>query len=163
VIAFIVDPNNSTTPFQIKDIQSAAETVGQPLVIVQASTEHQLAREFARMADRNISAILFGAGQYFQVISEKLVVLVARHRIPALYEWRDFVTAGGLMSYSTDRTEFARQAALYVARILKGEGPPDMPVVQSTRFELGFNLKTAKELGLEVPPQLLARADEVIE
>jgi putative ABC transport system substrate-binding protein len=163
VIAFIIDPNNSTTSFQIKEIQAAAESLGQPLLIVQATTEDQLAKEFAVMVDRNIAAILFGAGQYFQVISERLVALASRYRIPALYEWRDFVTAGGLMSYSTDRSEFARQAAVYVARILKGDEPANLPVVQSTRFELVINLKTAKELGLTMSPTLLARADEVIE
>jgi putative tryptophan/tyrosine transport system substrate-binding protein len=162
-IAFIVDPNNSTTSFQLKEIQAAAEALGQPLLIVQATTGDQFAKEFAVMADRNVAAILFGASQYFQVMSERLVALAARYRIPALYEWRDFVTAGGLMSYSTDRSEFARQAAVYVARILKGDRPADLPVMQSTRFELVINLKTARMIGLTVPPTLLAVADEVIE
>jgi putative ABC transport system substrate-binding protein len=162
-IAFIVDPNNSTTSFQLKEIQAAAEALGQPLLIVQATTGDQFAKEFAVMADRNVAAILFGASQYFQVMSERLVALAARYRIPALYEWRDFVTAGGLMSYSTDRSEFARQAAVYVARILKGDRPADLPVMQSTRFELVINLKTARMIGLDVPPTLLATADEVIE
>ena len=162
-IAFLVDPNNSTTSFQLKEIRAAAEQLGQPLYIAQVTTEDQLVQEFARMAERNIAAILYGAGQYFQVISNLLIALAARHRIPALYEWRDFVTAGGLMSYRTERSEFARQAADYVSRILKGDSPGDLPVIQSTRFELVINLKTAKELPLTIPPTLLARADEVIE
>ena len=148
-IAFVVDPNNGTTPFQIKEMQAAAQTIGQPLLIAEAGTEDQVDKLFETMAERNIVAILFGASQYFQVITNQLVTLAARHRIPALYEWRDFVTAGGLMSYSTDRTEFARLAGTYAGRILKGEKPADLPVVQSTRFELVINLKTAKALGLD--------------
>ena len=115
------------------------------------------------MAERNVAAILYGASQHFQVISAQLIALAERYRIPALYEWRDFVTAGGLMSYSTDRSEFARQAAVYVARILEGHRPADLPVMQSTRFEMVINLKTAKALGIDLPPNLLARADEVID
>jgi putative ABC transport system substrate-binding protein len=162
-IAFVVDPNNGTTPFQVKEMQAAAQTIGQPLLIAEAGTQDQVDKLFATMAERNIVAILFGASQYFQVITNRLVTLAARHRIPALYEWRDFVTAGGLMSYSTDRTEFARLAGTYAGRILKGEKAADLPVMQSTRFELVINLKTAKTLRLDVPPTLLASADEVFE
>jgi putative tryptophan/tyrosine transport system substrate-binding protein len=162
-IAFVVDPNNGSTPFQVKEIQAAAQTIGQPLLIAEAGTEDQVDKLFATMAERNIVAILFGASQYFQVITNRLVTLAARHRIPALYEWRDFVTAGGLMSYSTDRTEFARLAGTYAGRILKGEKAADLPVMQSTRFELVINLQTAKTLGLDVPTSILLRADQVIE
>jgi len=115
------------------------------------------------MSERNIAAVVFGASQHFQVISDKLVALAARHRIPALYEWREFVAVGGLMSYSTSRTEFASLAGTYAGRILKGEKPADLPVAQSTRFEFVVNLKTARALGLEVPMSILLRADEVIE
>jgi putative ABC transport system substrate-binding protein len=128
-----------------------------------ASTEEQVDKAFAAMAESNAAAILYGAGVFFQVVSERLVALAARYRIPALYEWREFVTAGGLMSYSTDRTEVGRPAGTYAGRILKGEKPADLPVVQSSRFELVINLKTAKALGLTIPPSMLARADEVIE
>jgi ABC transporter substrate binding protein len=107
-IAFVVDPNNSTTPFQIKEMQAAAQTIGQPLLIAEAGTEDQVDKLFATIAERNIVAILFGASQYFQVVTNRVVTLAARYRIPALYEWREFVAAGGLVSYSTDRTEFAR-------------------------------------------------------
>jgi putative ABC transport system substrate-binding protein len=163
MIAFVVDPKGGTTPLQVKEIQAAAQAVGQSLLIAEAGTEDQVDQLFATLAERNIVAVLFGASQYFQVITSRLVALAARYRIPALYEWREFVTAGGLVSYSTDRTEFARLAGTYVGRILKGEKPADLPVMQSTRFELVINLKTARALDLSIPPAVLARADEVIE
>ena len=162
-IAFVVNPNNAATPFQVKEMQAAAQVVGQSLLVVEAGAKEQFDTVFATMAERNIAAILYGANPAAQVISEQLVELAARYRIPALYEWREFVTAGGLMSYSTDRSEFGRIAGNYVGRILKGEKPADLPVVQSSRFELVINLRTARAQGIEIPPTLLARADEVIE
>jgi putative tryptophan/tyrosine transport system substrate-binding protein len=162
-IAFVVNPNNDATPFQIQGMQAAAQAVGQPLLVVSFGSEDQVEQAFATMAERNVAAILYGTTLFFQVISERLVALAAHYRIPALYEWREFVTAGGLMSYSTDRNEVGRQAGSYGGRILKGEKPADLPVVQSSRFEFVINLKTAKAMGREVPPTLLARADEVIE
>jgi putative tryptophan/tyrosine transport system substrate-binding protein len=162
-IAFVVNPNSATTSFQVKEMQAAAQAVGQSLLVVEAGTEEQFDKVFAMMAERNVAAILYGANLFFQVIGERLVALAARYRIPALYEWREFVTAGGLMSYSTDRNEFGRVAGSYAGRILKGEKPADLPVVQSSRFEFVINLRTAKALGIEIPPSLLARADEVIE
>jgi len=162
-IAFVVNPNSAAAPSQVKEMQAAAQAVGQPLLLVEARTEEQVDRAFAMMAEHKVAAILYGASVFFQVISERLVALAARYRIPALYEWREFVTAGGLMSYSTDRNEFARVAGSYAGRILKGEKPADLPVVQSSRFEFVINLRTAKALGIEIPPTLLARADEVVE
>jgi putative tryptophan/tyrosine transport system substrate-binding protein len=162
-IAFVANANSAATPFQIQEMQAAAQAVGQPLLVVSVGTEDEVDQAFTTMAERNVAAILYGATLFFQVISERLVALAARYRIPALYEWREFVMAGGLMSYSTDRNEVGREAGSYAGRILKGEKPADLPVVQSSRFELVINLKTAKALGLEVPPTLLARADEVIE
>jgi putative tryptophan/tyrosine transport system substrate-binding protein len=162
-IAFVVNPNSAATPFQVKEMQAAAQAVGQSLLVVEAGTEEQFDKAFAMMAERNVAAILYGANLFFQVISERLVALAARYRIPALYEWREFVTAGGLMSYSTDRNEFGRVAGSYAGRILKGEKSTDLPVVQSSRFEFVINLTTAKALGIEIPLSLLARADEVIE
>ena len=132
-------------------------------LILHAQDESEVEDAFAKMRERQASGVLFGASTYFQVITDKLVALAARYRIPAVYEWPEFVVAGGLMSYSTSRREFARLAGDYVGRILKGAKPADLPVVQSSRFELVINLKTAKALGLTVPPSLLARADEVIE
>jgi ABC-type uncharacterized transport system substrate-binding protein len=142
-IAFMVNANNTATPFQVQEMQAAAQSVGQPLLVVSVGTEEEVDQSFATMAERNVVAILYGATLFFQVISERLVALAARYRIPALYEWREFVTAGGLMSYSTDRNEVGREAGTYAGRILKGEKPADLPVVQSSRFEFAINLKTA--------------------
>jgi putative tryptophan/tyrosine transport system substrate-binding protein len=162
-IAFVVSPNSAATAFQIQEMQEAAQAVGQPLLIVSVGTEDEVDKAFAGMAERNVAAILYGATLFFQVIGERLVALAARYRLPALYEWREFVTAGGLMGYSTDRNEVGRGAGSYAGRILKGEKPADLPVLQSSRFELVINLKTAKSLGLTVPDKLLVAADEVIE
>ncbi|MFL4984062.1 MAG: ABC transporter substrate-binding protein [Xanthobacteraceae bacterium] len=162
-IAFVVNANSSSTPFQVREMQAAAQAIGQPLLVVSIGTEEEAGKAFATMADRNVAAVFYAANLFFQVISERLVALAARHRIPAVYEWREFVTAGGLLSYGTDRNEVGREAGNYAGRILKGERPADLPVVQSSRFELVINLKTAKALGLAIPPTLLARADEVIE
>jgi putative tryptophan/tyrosine transport system substrate-binding protein len=162
-MAFVVNANSAATPFQIQEMQAAAQAVGQQLLVVSVGTEEEIEKAFAMMAERHVAAIVYGANLLFQVISARLIALAARHRIPAMYEWREFVLAGGLISYSTDRNEIGREAGNYAGRILKGEKPADLPVVQSSRFELVINLKTAKALGLEVPPTLLARADEVIE
>jgi len=115
------------------------------------------------MAERQVRGLLYGTATYFQVIADKLIALAARYRIPAIYEWREFVAAGGLMSYNANRREFAQLAGDYAGRILKGAAPADLPVWQPTRFELVINLETAKALGLAVPHTVLLRADEVIE
>jgi putative ABC transport system substrate-binding protein len=162
-IAFVVNANSATTPYQIQEMQAAAQAVGQPLLVVSVGTEQEVDKAFATMAERNVAGVLYGATLFFQVISARLVALAAHYRIPALYEWREFVTAGGLMSYSTDRNEVGREAGIYAGRILKGEKPADLPVVQSSRFEFVINLKTAKALDLDLPLHLLQHADEVIE
>jgi putative ABC transport system substrate-binding protein len=163
LIAFVVDPNNGSTLFQIKEMQAAANAVAQPLLVINAGTENEIDAAFTAMARQRVSAVLYGSSTFFQVVSDRLIVLAARQSIPALYEWRAFVAAGGLMSYSTSVAESGRQIGAYVGQILKGAKPADLPVVQSSRFEFVINLKTAKALGLTVPPMLLSRADEVIE
>src|SRR6266481_8730368 len=112
------------------------------------------------MAERQASGLLFGLSTYFQVIADKLIALAARYRIPAIYEWREFVAAGGLMSYNVSRRESSRLVGDYAGRILHGAAPADLPVIQSTRFELVINLETAKALGLTIPHTVLLRADE---
>jgi putative ABC transport system substrate-binding protein len=163
LIAFIVNHSSMNAPFQLDEMTAAAQAIGQDILVLNASNESEVDAAFATVTERRAGAILYGANTWFQVIRDQLVALAARHAIPAMYEWREFVTAGGLVSYSTHRPEFMRQIGAYVARILKGARTSDLPVVQSSRFELVINLKTAKALGLEVPDKLLALADEVIE
>jgi putative ABC transport system substrate-binding protein len=162
-IAFVVNRNSTSTQFQVQEMQAAAQAIGQPLVVVRVGTVEEVDEAFATMAERKVAALLYAANLFFQVISERLVALAARYRIPALYEGREFVARGGLMSYSTDSNEVGRGAGIYAGRILKGEKPADLPIVQSSRFEFVINLKTGNALGLNIPPALLARADEVIE
>jgi putative ABC transport system substrate-binding protein len=163
LIAFLINPDAETAPFQSREILAAAQSGGQRVLILNAGDARQIEEAFSIMSASRVDAILYSAGVFFQVHRERLVALAARHAIPAMYEWREFATAGGLISYSPSRPEMFRQAGLYVGRILKGEKPADLPVMRPTKFELVINLKTAKALGLDVPPTLLARADEVIE
>ena len=163
LIAFIINPSSMNAPFLVNEMLAAAQAAGQDILVVNASNESEIEAAFATMIERKAGAIIYGANTWFQVIRERLVALTARHAIPAMYEWREFVTAGGLISYNTSRAETLQQMGVYAGRILKGARPGDLPVVQSSRFELAINLKTAKALGLEVPDKLLALADEVIE
>ena len=163
LIAFLVGPQTQSTPEQLRQVEAAAQAVAQPILVLHARNDDEIEKAFATMAERQARGLLCARSTYFQVIADKLIALAARYHIPAIYEWPEFVAAGGLMSYSTSRREFARLAGDYVGRILKGAKPADLPVVQSSRFELAINLKTAKALGLTVPPSVLARAGEVIE
>ena len=163
LIAFVVHPNNSSTPIQIEEMQEAARAIGQPLHILRITSEAEAEAAFATMTQQKVSAVQYGASVLFQVINDRLVELAARHRIPASYEWREAVIAGGLMSYNVNRTPSASQIGRYVTEILKGAKPADLPVVQSSNFVFVINLKTAKALSLEIPAALLAQADEVIE
>ena len=164
LIAYLVPARvTSMAPVELREVEAAAQAVGQPILVLQGRNEDEIEKAFATMAEREVRGLLFGASQYFQVIADKLVALAARYRIPASYEWREFVVAGGLMSYSARRREAMRLAGDYVGRILKGAAPADLPVIQSTRFELVINLETAKALGLTIPHTELLRADEVIE
>jgi putative ABC transport system substrate-binding protein len=163
LIAFVANPSSLNASFQVQEMLAAAQAIGQSILVLNASNDGEIDAAFATVIERKAGAIIYAANTWFQVISERLVALAARHAIPAMYEWREFVTAGGLISYNTSRAEFAQQIGVYVGRILKGAKPEDLPVVQSSKFELVINLKTAKALGLAIPDKLLALADEVIE
>ena len=163
LIAFLVGPQTPSTPEQIRRVEAAAQAVAQPILVLHGRNEEEIEKAFATMAERQVRGLLYAGSEYFQVIADKLVALAARHRIPACYEWREFVAAGDLMTYSTSRREVMRLAGDYAGRILKGAAPADLPVIQSTRFELVINLETAKALGLTIPHTVLLRTDEVLE
>jgi putative ABC transport system substrate-binding protein len=162
-IAVLVNPNFSGSETQLRDVREAASRLGVQLVIVRANVESDFDAAFATLVKQRAGALLVCASPFFNLRREQLVVLAARHAVPAIYEWRDFAEAGGLMSYGTILADAYRQTGVYAGRVLKGAKPADLPVVQVTRFEFVINLSTAKALGIEVPPTLSARADEVIE
>jgi putative tryptophan/tyrosine transport system substrate-binding protein len=162
-IAVLINPNYLDAENQLRDVQEAAARLGVQLVVVRADVESDFDAAFTNLVQQRAGALLVCASPFFNARRQQLVVLAARHAMPAIYEWRDFVEAGGLMSYGTSLADAYRQAGVYAGRILKGAKPGDLPVVQSTRFEFVINLNTAKALGLEVPPTLSARADDVIE
>jgi putative tryptophan/tyrosine transport system substrate-binding protein len=163
LIAFVVNQNSGSTPLQLEEMQKAAKAVAQPLLILNAAIESEADEAFATMAREKVAAVVFGASVFYQVIADRLIALAARYGIPALYEWREFVVAGGLMSYNANPAESGRQVGAYTAQILKGAKPDDLPVVVSTKFELVINSKTAKALGLAIPAGVISIADEMIE
>src|SRR5262249_14890225 len=148
---------------QMRDVQKAAGTIGQRVLVLKASTEREIEAAFAALVRERADALLVGADVFFASQPVLFVVLTARHAMPTIYPWRSHVDAGGLMSYGASVLDAYRQAGVYTGRVLKGEKPADLPVQQATKFELVINLQAARTIGLDVPPTLLARADEVIE
>ena len=163
VIALLMNPNNEGTERQTRDAQEATRGKGRQLHILRATSENEIDAAFASLVTSPADAILVGADALFVNRREQLVALASRHAVPAIYQWREFVDSGGLISYGPSGNSVARQVGIYAGKILKGAKPADLPVQQPTTFELVINLKTAKVLGLIVPQSLLARADEVIE
>jgi putative tryptophan/tyrosine transport system substrate-binding protein len=163
VIGFLVDPTNPASEIETSDMQAAADTLGRKLLIVKASTESELDAAFAIFNQQRIDALIVAAETFFLNRRGQLVELAARLAVPTMYHLREMVAVGGLMSYGTSVSDAYRQAGVYTSKILKGAKPADLPVTQSTKFELVINLNTAKALGLDIPAKVLALADEVIE
>jgi putative ABC transport system substrate-binding protein len=162
--AVLVNPENiPQVEIQVGDIQAAARSVGQEIMILNARTISDIETAFATLAQMRADALVVATDAFFFTRATQLVVLAARHAIPTVSFRREFVAAGGLMSYGSNQSDSYRLLGVYTARILKGEKPGDLPIQQPTKFDLIVNLMTAKALGLDVPPTLLARADEVIE
>jgi putative tryptophan/tyrosine transport system substrate-binding protein len=164
-IAFLDNPTNPGSVGQNVQMQAAADILGVTLVVLHAGSEHELEVAFNALHGFSADGIVIGADNFFNTHMEQLAALTARHRVPAIFQFRDFVVAGGVMSYGPPRynLELSRQTGVYAGRLLKGEKPADLPVVQPTKFELVINMQTARLLGIEVPPTLLAVADEAIE
>ena len=163
VVAALINPSQPDAPAQADEMTEAARVLGLKLHVVYAGSERDLETVFATCAQLGAGALLVASDPFFYSRSEKLVALAARHMIPAIYEWRQFVEIGGLASYGTSLADGFRQGGIYTGRILKGAKTTELPTVQTTRFEFVINLKTAKALGIAVPASVIARADEVIE
>ena len=163
MIALLVNQNDANAERIIKDVQEAARAKGVQLHVLKAGSESEIDAAFPALVQRQAGGLVVGTDPFFNSRREQLVSLAARHTVPAIYEWREFAAAGGLISYGSSLTSVYRQIGIYTGRILNGAKPADLPVQQPTKLELVVNLKTAKALGLTVPQSLLARADEVIE
>jgi len=162
VLGFLVNPNDPTSEDATRDAQAAAEALGHQLVIVNASSASEIDPAFALLAHHHIAALFVNADPLYNVNSPRIVALAARYKMPTITSWEGFAADGGLLSYGTSINEANRQLGVYTGRVLKGAKPADLPVIQSMKFALVINLKTAQALGLTIPPTLLFQADEVI-
>jgi putative ABC transport system substrate-binding protein len=162
-LAALINPKFRWAGSQLADVREGASRAGMRLVVLNASTEHELGSAFARLKEERAAALVICADPFFNSLRRQLAALTVQHRIPAIYEWREFAEAGGLMSYGTSLTDAYRQIGVYTGRILKGARPAELPVLRPVKLELVINLKTARTLGLTISPTIVARADEVIE
>jgi putative ABC transport system substrate-binding protein len=163
LLALLLSTNNSAIEQIVKDAQETARVKGVQLHILKVSTEGEIDAAFAALVQQQAGALFVATDPFLMIRREQIVALAARHAVPAIYEFREYATAGGLISYGTSITAVNRQVGIYAGKIPNGAKPAELPVVQPTTFELVINLKTAKALGLTIPPSILARADEVIE
>jgi putative ABC transport system substrate-binding protein len=163
MIALLVNQNDANAERIIKDVQAAARAKGVQLHVLKAGSESEIDAAFAALVQLQAGGLVVGTDPYFFSRREQLVALASRHAVPAIYEWREFAAVGGLISYGSSLTAVYRQDGIYAGKILNGAKPADLPVEQPTKFELVVKLKTAKALGLTIPPAILARVDEVIE
>jgi putative ABC transport system substrate-binding protein len=163
LIGALLNPNYPTAASQLQDLEQAARTIGKPLFVAKASDDAELNAAFASLLQQRVGALLVTSDPYFDSRRDWIIAFAAQNRLPAVYSFREYAVAGGLVSYGPSVTEAYRNSGIYAGRILKGAKPADLPVVLATKFDFVINLKTAKALGLEVPATLLARADEVIE
>jgi putative ABC transport system substrate-binding protein len=163
VVAMLINPKSPILEEDFEPVQETARSLGLTIHVLNASTDRDLDVVFDALPRLRIRGLALQGEPFFDSRRHRIIELAERQAIPTIYAWREYVAAGGLMSYGTNLTDNYRQAGIYVGRVLKGESPAEMPIVRPTKFELVINLKTAKVLGLDVPPTLLARADEVIE
>jgi putative tryptophan/tyrosine transport system substrate-binding protein len=163
LVGMLVKPDNPDSEFEIRDVQQGADSLGLKLQVFNAAHDPDFDGTFAALVRHRVNALLVASDPYFSSRRGRIIALAGRHGVPTIYERREFPEAGGLISYGGLRADAYRQLGVYAGRILKGAKPADLPVFQPTKFELVINLNAAKALGLEVPPTLLARADEVIE
>jgi len=163
IAAMLEKPVSSGLEAERRDLLVAAQAIGQQLIVLDVSSDREIETAFTTLVQRGAGAVFVGTGAFMNSQRERIVALAARHGVPAIYNWREAVAAGGLMSYAPSITDAYRQVGIYAGRILKGEKPADLPVMLPTKFELVINLSTAKALGLQIPDRLLALADEVIE
>jgi putative tryptophan/tyrosine transport system substrate-binding protein len=163
IVGLLVNPTDPRAETQTREMQEAAQTLGLQIHVVNASTDAEIDTAFASLSELRPEALLVGTGDLFSRQPERIPALAARQGVPAIYQYREYAAAGGLISYGASLTDSYRQVGVYTGRVLKGEKPADLPVIRPTKFELVINLKTAKALGLNIPPGVLAIADEVIE
>jgi putative ABC transport system substrate-binding protein len=164
VIAVLVNPaNTATTELETRNLRDAAHALGLQLRLLHASTANEIDAAFERLAELRAGGLVVSADPFFTARKDQIIALEGRHAMPAIHIWRKFAAAGGLMSYGTDNADGYRLAGIYTGKILNGAKPTDLPVQQAVKLDLVVNLKTAKALGLTIPPLILARADEVIE